>query len=83
MQRVERGLSDSIPFSGQNQGKYTEQLRGIQEDTKHKDSTAGSDFYERLSTLNAEGRRALQYVLNGDDPDANNDSDIPSIITKK
>lgn len=83
MSRTERGLAPTVPFGEQNQEKYGEQVHRIQELKKRRDSTAGSEFYERLEGLSPEERKLFTHVLIsgslGEDPD----EDIPNMIRRK
>lgn len=83
MSRTERGLAPTVPFGEQNQEKYGEQVHRIQELKKRRDSTAGSEFYERLEWLTPEELKVFTHVLTGGSLGEDPDDGIPDMIRKK
>lgn len=83
MSRTERGLAPTVPFGEQNQEKYGEQVHRIQELKKRQDSTAGSEFYDRLEGLSSEELKLFTNVLTGGSLGGDPDDGIPNMIRKK
>lgn len=82
MSRTERGLAPTVPFGEQNQEKYGEQVHRIQELKKRQDSTAGSEFYDRLEGLTPEELKVFTHVLTGGSLGEDPDDGIPDMIRK-